>query len=127
MTGVQTLFTNDDADVAERSRRRWVVNAAGSGFFAVMALGTTLHDVPLAVLFLLSGIAQALLGLKVAPARLVLPSVIGACAAVGVVEMRSGRTGIGWICCAWAMVIATASVFALMRRRRQPNGAPGLE
>jgi hypothetical protein len=79
-----------------------------------MALGTVLHDIPLALLFFLSGVVQVLGGLKLLPAPLLLPLLMGVLAVVGVAEIVNGR-GIGWVCCAWAIVIATS--FVVVARR----------
>jgi hypothetical protein len=119
MAVVQTLFTNDDVNVAERPRRM-VINAVGSLFFAVFVL-TSLHDVALALVFIVLCIAGILGAFRLVPVRLLGLVVVGAFAAVGIAEIRSGPSGIGCICCAWALVIAASFVLA---QRRRPAAHP---
>lgn len=121
MAVVQTLFMNDDADVAERPRRM-VINTVGSLFFAVFfALTPGLHDLALALAFIVLCIAGILEGLRLAPRRLLQPVTIAAFAVAGIVEIRSGRTGIGCYCCALALVIFVSFVLA---KRRRPAAHP---
>ena len=89
-----------------------VINAVGSLFFTVFALTTSFHDVALAFMFFAFGIAGILGGFRLVPVRLLRLVVVTALAAAGIVEIESGRIGIGSICCAWAFVIAARFVLA---------------
>jgi hypothetical protein len=118
---MQTLFTNDDrAGAVEQARWRLVICAAFGALSAAFLATSRWHDIPLALLVLLTALGQTLGVLKPALGRSLRLLAVGSYAAVGVIEIRRGR-GFGWALFAWAMVIAASFIFG--KRRRQPDGA----
>ena len=116
---MQTLFTNDDAEVAGRLQRRWCVTA---GCYAMMAvsflLSPRVHDTPLGVVFLLAAVASVLWGLKLVPEKLLAIFLAACFAAAGIVDIKMGRS-FGWLCCAWAVVCSVA--FGLRKLKTAPT------
>ena len=117
---MQTLFTNDGrAGAVEQARWRAVVCTVGAALSAACLATSRWHDVPLAVVFLLTALAEALRSFRPAYRRLLLVPLMGAYLGAGALEIRRGRA-FGWALCAWALVFA---VSLLVAGRRRPDGA----